>query len=1625
MFTTVRHIWRPTGWTFTLVGNVCPLTRIATAAIVPLREPIPIESNTDKPVVTLVYSRKSKAAKMKVPVSNLKINKSLVVQIVLWYLDSGCSKHMIGDRSQLINFVQKFIGTVKFENDQVAKIMGYDDYKIWNVKFLRSKDEASDFIIKFLKMIQVRLKVPVRCIRTDNGTDFVNQTLREYYEEVGISHETSVARSPHVDHQAPEVIALIDDVIPPVQDDSTGSPSSITVDQDAPSVSKSHTTAEIQSSVIPQDVEEDNRDIKVVHMGNDLLFGVPILKVTSAQSSSTASPQIIVQLDHQIQQHTSKWTKDQPLTNIIGQLSRPVSTRLQLHEQALFCYYDAFLSSVEPKTYKDALTQSCWIEAMQEELNEFERLEVWELVPRPDKLMVITLKWIYKVKLEELGGILKNKARLVARGYRQEKGIDFEVSFASVARLEAIRIFLAYAAHKNMVVYQMDVKTTFLNDNLREEVYVSQPNEFVDQDNLNHVYKLKKALYGLKQAPRAWYDMLSSFLISQDFSKGSVYLTLFIHRNGNDLLLVQIYVDDIIFDASTSELCDLFANLMCLKFMILMMGKISFFLGLQISQSPRGIFINQSKYALESLKKYGFESCDPVETPMVEKSKLDEDKQGKAVDPSHYRGMIGTLIYLTASRPDLQFAICMCARYQTRPTEKHDSSVALTAFADAGPAGCQDTRRSTSGSVQFLEESLISWSPKRQKSATISSTKAEYIALSGCCAQILWMRSQLLDYGLGFNKILIYYDNKSAIALCCNNVQHSRSKHINIRYHFIKGQVENGVIELYFVNTEYQLADLFTKALGRDRIEFLINKLGIRSFTSETLKQLMDKVDEFPNVEIKSFLVMNDVVVQMPLPIIVKDTRLNQEVSVAIYKLDYIYLYGFFLNKTMDTTIEQQVAMDEAIVPHAQRDMLHICPRVHGQSFAELPFEEEILTFIRFLGHSAAIRTLTDGLYHKRNIDYAYLLWEDFVYQVEHKNTKKSNEMYYPWFTKVIIHHFMSKDPSIPRRNNVNWHYVRDDHMFSTVKLVSRYQNTQQFSTLLPIELTNDEIRNSNAYKEYYTIATRATPPKPKASARRTRSSSDTSITPPTAAASPRLTASAKGKQTAKASKAKKGDGNDDDEDDDGDEGNDDDDNQEVERDNDKDDEEEGREDDQEYDDDEYAEETRDEESFDPIPQTPKNSDDEGKGEEDLGLNVGGEEENVEKDEEDELYKDVNINQGRGMESIFETTLQLDVQTPTSVAPLPMAAPTMPPSTIATITTTSQAPIPPTTVSSTIIQNLPNFGSLFHFDDRLRSLEAKMNEAVKVAIQIQSDRLRNEAQRDNDEFLNTVDENMQKIIKEQVKEQIKVQVSKILPRIKQAVNEQLEAKVLTQSSHSSKTSYAVVVDLLEMELKKILIEKMEGNKSIQRSDEQRNLYKALVEAYKSDKIILDTYEETVTLKRRQDDDVDKDEEPSAGPDQGSKRRKEGKEPESKPPSLDRDWNKTVPAVHRSIQPWISELAKQADTRSSFNELMDTPMDLSNFLINRLKVDTSTSELLAGPTYELMKGSCKSLVELEYHLEEVFKATTDQLDWVNPEGQQYPHNLLKPLPLIPNNQGRRVIPFEHFINNDVEYLRGGA
>nr|GEW93976.1 hypothetical protein [Tanacetum cinerariifolium] len=342
-------------------------------------------------------------------------------------------------------------------------------------------------------------------------------------------------------------------------------------------------------------------------------------------------------------------------------------------------------STIEPKNLKEAMTDPAWIESMQEELLQFKRLDH-----------------------DEEKTVIRNKSRLVVRGYRQEEGIDFEKSFAPVARMEAIGIFLAYVAHKSFTVFQMDVKTAFLHGTLKEDVYVCQPEDFIDADHPSHVFKLKKALYGLKQAPRAWYDELSMFLIQNHFFKGTTDPTLFIRRFIDDILVVQVYVDDIIFG----------------------------------SIHPR------------------MESCDPVGTLMEIKDKLDLDQNGTPVDATKYRSMIGALMYLTSSRPNIVHATCLCARYQAKPTEKHlkevkrifrylrgtvntglwytkDFGFELTGFSDVDYVGCKDTFKSASGGAHFLGEKLVSWSSKKQDCTAMSTAEAEYVSLSACCAQVL------------------------------------------------------------------------------------------------------------------------------------------------------------------------------------------------------------------------------------------------------------------------------------------------------------------------------------------------------------------------------------------------------------------------------------------------------------------------------------------------------------------------------------------------------------------------------------------------------------------------------------------------------------------------------------------------------------------------------------------------------------------------------------------------------------------------------------------------------------------------------------------------------------------------
>ncbi|GKD47119.1 retrovirus-related pol polyprotein from transposon TNT 1-94 [Tanacetum coccineum] len=297
------------------------------------------------------------------------------------------------------------------------------------------------------------------------------------------------------------------------------------------------------------------------------------------------------------------------------------------------------------------------------------------IVPNPKDMTIIGTKWVFRNKLDENGVVSRNKARLVAQGYNQQEGIDYDETYAPVARLESIRILLAYACALDFRLFQIDVKSVFLNGFINEEVYVAQPPRFIDFAKPNHVYRLKKALYRLKQAPKAWYDRFKAFLIKHNYTMGMVDKTLFTKKKDSNIIIVQIYVDDIIFRSTCQEMCDNFAKIMHDEFEMSVMGELKFFLGLQIKQLKYGKFFTQSNYIKEMLKKFGLEDSKPMKTPMSTETKLTKDEKGESVDNTKYRGMIGSLLYLMASRPDIMFSVCLCARFQEDPKNSHLEAV--------------------------------------------------------------------------------------------------------------------------------------------------------------------------------------------------------------------------------------------------------------------------------------------------------------------------------------------------------------------------------------------------------------------------------------------------------------------------------------------------------------------------------------------------------------------------------------------------------------------------------------------------------------------------------------------------------------------------------------------------------------------------------------------------------------------------------------------------------------------------------------------------------------------------------------------------------------------------------------
>nr|GEX92880.1 retrovirus-related Pol polyprotein from transposon TNT 1-94 [Tanacetum cinerariifolium] len=601
-----------------------------------------------------------------------------------------------------------------WSNAGVASINGkksimviIDDYSryTWTL-FLRSKDEMPEVLKDFLTMIQRNLQALVITVNTKRCTEFLNKTLNAYFKEEGIEHQTLTARTPEHNGIVERRNRLVPqrqkasdydnpDPIPPRQDVSSSADADVPSQQeldllfgplyDEFFIVGSNPSTNIQSTSAPSThtnvhAEENNNDQaeEGEHVQDDE-FTNPLCALAQEEAESSSHNVGNSNVPTFNQPHVSeyRWTKDHPLEQVRRNPSRPVQTRRQLATDAKMCMFALTVSTAEPKNLKEAMADSAWIKAMQEELHQFDILQVWELVDKPYGKSIIKLKWLWKNQKDKDQTVIRNKVRLIAKGTQ----------------------------------------------------------------------------------------------VFSNFSDG--------RENG--------------FSQWSTE------------------GG-----GLQIHQSPSSIFINQAKYTLEILHKHGMDKGQSIGTPMATKPKLDADLSGNPVDQTDYRSKIRSLMYLTSSRPDIVQA---------------DSSFELIAFSDVDHAECIDSHKSTSGGIQFLGDKLVSWMSKKQNCTAMSSAEAEYVALSMSCAQVMWMRTQLQDYAFNYNKIPLYCNSQSAIAISCNPVQHSHTKHIYTQYHFIKEQVENGIIELYFVRTEYQLADMFTKALPEDRFKYLVRRIGMRCLT--------------------------------------------------------------------------------------------------------------------------------------------------------------------------------------------------------------------------------------------------------------------------------------------------------------------------------------------------------------------------------------------------------------------------------------------------------------------------------------------------------------------------------------------------------------------------------------------------------------------------------------------------------------------------------------------------------------------------------------------------------------------------------------------------------------------------
>ncbi|WJX32793.1 hypothetical protein P8452_21078 [Trifolium repens] len=518
------------------------------------------------------------------------------------------------------------------------------------------------------------------------------------------------------------------------------------------------------------------------------------------------------------------------------------------------------LADTEPLDTKAALKSKVWMEAMIDELKSIEKNKTWDLCELPSDKKAIGVKWVYKVKQNPEGKVIKYKARLVAKGFLQKQGLDYDEVFSPVARHETIRLMIALACSRRWPLFHLDVKSAFLNGPLEEDVYVKQPPGFELKGKESKVLKLNKALYGLKQAPRAWNKKIDQFFVMQGFRKCSVEYGVYVKcSDDKHMLIICLYVDDLLVTGSSSIEIENFKSQMKCEFEMTDLGKLTYFLGMELLETPKGMILQQAKYATEILRKFEMLDCNSSVTPADTRAKIEEDTGSDAVDSTMFRQLIGSLRYLCQTRPDISYAVGYVSRFMSKPLKCHlltakrilryingtihygvvfpyskdNGKFELSGFSDADWCGDKVDRRSTSGYLFKFQNAPVSWCSKKQSVIALSSCEAEYVAGSLAACQANWQQSLLSEMNIiADTTVVLKIDNKSAINLAKNPVSHGKSKHIETRFHFLRDQVTKGKLKLEYCSTDNQQADILTKAVKRDKFLKLRREMGVVSFDS-------------------------------------------------------------------------------------------------------------------------------------------------------------------------------------------------------------------------------------------------------------------------------------------------------------------------------------------------------------------------------------------------------------------------------------------------------------------------------------------------------------------------------------------------------------------------------------------------------------------------------------------------------------------------------------------------------------------------------------------------------------------------------------------------------------------------